>query len=148
MHTNLPGNATRKRCEKIMIWMSSLFEKGKGCAWIIEDRFTSYPLGAIRINSMNKSSRYGDIGYELNPAVWRRGYMTEALIQVVDVGHDIFELNRLEAWTVPGNSALDSVLEKAGFQFEGTFRQKEFYKGVFHDLKMYGRLASDRRTHQ
>jgi ribosomal-protein-alanine N-acetyltransferase len=44
---------------------------------------------------------------------------------------------------LPGNGASDRVLEKAGFQFEGVFRQKGYFKGAFHDFRMFGRVASD-----
>ena len=51
--------------------------------------------------------------------------------------------NRLEAWTLPGNGASDRVLEKAGFRYEGTLRQKSWLKGAFHDFRMFSRLAGD-----
>jgi len=35
------------------------------------------------------------------------------------------------------------VLEKAGFQYEGTLRQKASFKGAFHDFRMFGRVAAD-----
>jgi len=44
---------------------------------------------------------------------------------------------------LPGNTASDRVLEKAGFQYEGTLRQKAWFKGAFHDFRMFGRLAAD-----
>jgi [ribosomal protein S5]-alanine N-acetyltransferase len=68
---------------------------------------------------------------------------TEALRAVVVCGHDRFRLNRIEAWTLPGNGASDRVLEKAGFRYEGTLRQRGWFKGAFHDFRMFGRVASD-----
>jgi ribosomal-protein-alanine N-acetyltransferase len=52
-------------------------------------------------------------------------------------------LNRIEAWTLPGNAGSDRVLEKAGFRYEGTLRQKAWFKGGYHDFRMFGRLAGD-----
>jgi ribosomal-protein-alanine N-acetyltransferase len=34
------------------------------------------------------------------------------------------------------------VLEKSGFQYEGTQRQKAWFKGAFHDFRMFGRIAT------
>ena len=69
--------------------------------------------------------------------------MTEALRAVVDHGHQVFRLNRIEAWTLPGNAASDRVLEKAGFRYEDTLRQKARFKGRYHDFRMFGRIATD-----
>ena len=35
-------------------------------------------------------------------------------------------------------------LEKAGFRYEGTLRQKAWFKGAFHDFRMFGCLAGER----
>jgi len=83
------------------------------------------------------------IGYELDPAFWGRGFMTEAVRAVVACGHQQFKLNRIEAWTLPGNPASDRVLEKSGFRYEGTARQRAYFKGSFHDFRMFARIAGD-----
>jgi ribosomal-protein-alanine N-acetyltransferase len=59
---------------------------------------------------------------------WGKGLMTEAVRAVVACGHQTFRLNRIDAWTMPGNAASDRVLEKSGFQYEGTLRQKAWFK--------------------
>ena len=69
--------------------------------------------------------------------------MTEALRAVTPCGHQFFGLNRIEAWTLPGNTASERVLEKAGFRHERTLRQRAWFKGAFHDMRMFGWVASD-----
>ena len=69
--------------------------------------------------------------------------MSEAVRAVVRCGHSRFDLNRIEAWTVPGNTASDRVLEKAGFHLEGVQRQKAWFQNAFHDWRLFGRLAVD-----
>jgi hypothetical protein len=64
------------------------------------------------------------IGYELHPELLGQGLMTEAVRAVVACGHETFRLNRIDAWTMPGNAASDRVLEKSGFQYEGTLRKR------------------------
>jgi [ribosomal protein S5]-alanine N-acetyltransferase len=49
----------------------------------------------------------------------------------------------MEAWTLPDNDASDRVLVKAGFDYEGTLKQKARFKGAFHDFRMFGRVAAD-----
>jgi RimJ/RimL family protein N-acetyltransferase len=141
--SNWPDAPTKVQIERSMRWMSKVHASGKGCAWIIEDRKSKALLGAIRFNSFERKWCCGEIGYELHPDFWGRGLMSEALAAVVDCGHQAFGLNRIEAWTLPGNDASDRVLEKSGFRHEGVVRQRAWFKGAFHDFRMFGRLAGD-----
>jgi RimJ/RimL family protein N-acetyltransferase len=123
--------------------MAKLFPSGKGCAWIIEHRRSQAIVGAIRFNHIDKKWKCGEIGYESHPDFWGKGLMTEAVHAVVGCGHDCFRLNRIEAWTLPGNKASDRVLEKVGFRYEGTLRQKAYFKRAYHDFRMFARIVGD-----
>jgi ribosomal-protein-alanine N-acetyltransferase len=137
------ARAARAQVDRFVDWMSKLFSSGRGCAWVIQKRSTGTLLGAIRINRIHKQWRWGEIGYESHPEFWGRGLMTEAVRAVVACGHGHFRLHRMEAWTLPGNDASDRVLVKAGFNYEGTLKQKAWFKGAFHDFRMFGRVAAD-----
>jgi ribosomal-protein-alanine N-acetyltransferase len=141
--SNWPDAPTKTQAQRFVRWMCKLHASGKGCAWIIEDRVSRSLIGAIRFNRFDEKWQFGTVGYELHPDFWGRGLMTEALRSVVVCGHEFFCLNRIEAWTLPGNYASDRVLEKAGFRYEGTLRERAWFKGAFHDLRMFGRLARD-----
>ncbi len=141
--SNLPDAPTRKQTDRTLKWMCEVFAKGKGCAWMIEEHASGNLVGAVRFNRIEQEARCAQIGYELDPAFWGKGYMREAVEAVVTCGFSQFALNRIEAWTLPGNPASDRVLEKAGFQYEGTLRQKAWFKGAFHDFRMFSRLAGD-----
>jgi ribosomal-protein-alanine N-acetyltransferase len=141
--SNLPDAAGLKQAERMVVWMERLYARGSGCAWIIEDRRSRRLIGAIRFNRFERPWKVGEIGYELSPEFWGRGLMTEAVNAVVGCGFGTFGLNRIEAWTLPGNPGSDRVLEKSGFRYEGTARQRAWFKGAFHDFRMFSRLASD-----
>lgn len=138
-----PDAPTIAQTERSLKWMCTAFAKGKGCAWVIEDRISGRLLGTIRFNRIDNHSRWAEVGYETHPSVWGRGLMTEAVKAVTRCGFDGFSLNRIEAWTLPGNVASDRVLEKAGFRYEGTLYQKAWFKNAFHDFRMFGCLASE-----
>jgi ribosomal-protein-alanine N-acetyltransferase len=141
--SNWPDAPVKTQVERALRWMSRVHGSGKGCAWIIEDRKSGALTGAIRFNSLEKKWRCGEIGYELHPDFWGKGLMTEAVRAVVACGHETFRLNRIDAWTLPGNAASDRVLEKAGFRHEGTLRQRAWFKGAYHDFRIFGRIAGD-----
>ena len=141
--SNWPEAAGKTVAERAMRWMCKAYPTGKGCAWMIEDRASKTVMGAIRYNWFVTKSKCGEVGYELHPDFWGKGLMSEAAVAVAICGHQFFGLNRIEAWTLPGNPGSDRVLEKAGFRYEGTLRQKAWFKGGYHDFRMFGRLAGD-----
>lgn len=144
-YSHIADPPNRKRSDRMVSWMSKLYAKGTGCAWLIEDRHSGELLGAIRLVDIQKRTKWAIVGYELHPQFWTQGIMSEALDAVADCAFDRFGLNRLEAWTLPGNDASDRVLEKCGFVYEGTLRQKNWFKGDFHDHRIFGLLKSEHR---
>jgi [ribosomal protein S5]-alanine N-acetyltransferase len=111
--SQFPDAPSRAKSDCILNWMSKRFGGGKGCAWIIADREGGAPVGAIRINRIDRGWRWGEIGYESHPDFWDRGLMTEAVRAVVFCAGSQFKLHRVEAWTSPGNAASDRVLASA-----------------------------------
>jgi RimJ/RimL family protein N-acetyltransferase len=73
--------------------------------------------------------RWGEIGYECYPEFWARGLMTEAVRAVVARGHGAFNLNRMEAWTLPGNDASDRVTRQDSFHLRGHAEAKGLVQG-------------------
>lgn len=61
-----------------------------------------------------------EIGYALAPAVWGRGFATEAVRTVVDAVFSLTETPRIHANSRLGNFASRRVLEKLGFAYVDT----------------------------
>jgi len=142
-YSDVPHQPTLKRSQRFVSWMSKLYPKDVGIAWILESRSTGDLLGAIRINKIEKKIRCGYLGYELDPSHWNHHYASEALGAVVDYAHSAMELNRLEAWTVEGNTASDRVLLNNGFTLEGRQRDKVYFQGRVHNINVFARLSGD-----
>jgi RimJ/RimL family protein N-acetyltransferase len=87
-----------------------------------------------------------DIGYELAPEYWSRGYATEAALAMVNFGFQTLKLHRISAWCIAANTASARVLEKVGMQLEGWLRENEYFKGRWWDTLLYGLLESEWRT--
>ena len=51
------------------------------------------------------------------------------------------QLNRIQADTIPGNTASESLLFKLGFKEEGLRRESGYWKNTFHDLKCFALLC-------
>ncbi|GAV89947.1 Acetyltransf_3 domain-containing protein [Cephalotus follicularis] len=105
----------------------------------------SKPIGSISVtpNSGNFRCR-GELGYALAWKYWGKGIMTQA---VKIVANTIFSewphLERLEALVDIENMGSQRVLEKAGFNREGTLRKYIFLKGRCRDLAIFSLLSTD-----
>lgn len=89
-----------------------------------------------------------DLGYELDPAHWQRGYATEAAHAIVDFGFRHFGVHRIWAGCIADNIASAHVLEKLGMKLEGRFRENRFFKDRWWDSLYYAVLDREWELHK
>jgi ribosomal-protein-alanine N-acetyltransferase len=82
-----------------------------------------------------------ELGYWLSESLWGRGLCTAAVQGLVPWAFSEFDLRRIYALPFAGNKASRRVLEKAGFQLEGTLRQHILKDGRVQDQAVYGKLC-------
>lgn len=122
------------------------FQEGKLIRWAIRDKVTKQFLGGCGINRFEQSNHLAVIGYELNRNSWGKGFATEAVRRVIEFAFSEScpqFVNRIEAYTMLGNRASEVVLEKLGFKCDGILRQHGYWKGGYHDLKVFSLLRTD-----
>jgi RimJ/RimL family protein N-acetyltransferase len=83
------------------------------------------------------------LGYCLNQTEWGRGYATEAARTLLQWAFDTLDLNRVQSETDTRNIASARVLEKLGFELEGTLREDCIVNGDVSDSWVYGLLQRD-----
>lgn len=106
----------------------------------LEDRAIG-SIGAFRQGNIHR--RTAELGYYLAEEYWGRGIMTAAVKQVcraVFAGSDIL---RIYAEPFAYNAGSCRVLEKAGFQYEGTLRSNAVKGGKVIDMRMYSLLRTE-----
>lgn len=79
--------------------------------------------------TLNEENNSGIVGYTLNKHYWNKGYVTEALQQVVNLGFEIIELTEIEASFVSENVGSQRVLEKNGFTFLNANEKRTSLRG-------------------
>ncbi|WP_437874690.1 GNAT family N-acetyltransferase [Sorangium sp. So ce513] len=100
-------------------------------------------IGTTGFWHWHKPHHWAEIGYELLPALWNRGIMTEALRAMLPFGFDVMGLHRVEAHVDPENRASIRVLERLGFARDGLLRENWYYDGRYTDTAIYGLLRRD-----
>ena len=120
-----------------MEWYSSLEKNSTGKWWAVCDKFSDDFMGAIGLNDIDKKSKKGEVGFWLLPQNWRKGYIREAMPEVINYGFSTVGLHRIEAWVESGNKSCKQTLKALGFQQEGTLRDCEIKDGKFISLDVY-----------
>ncbi|HEX5807404.1 MAG TPA: GNAT family protein [Anaerolineales bacterium] len=109
---------------------------------------TNQLIGNCGVRMESADAFEADMGYELDPKHWQRGYATEAAHAIVDVGFGSLGVHRIWAHCVADNIGSAHVLEKLGMKLEGQLREKEYYKGRWWDTLIYGILAREWEIHK
>ena len=95
-------------------------------------------IGAFRQGNIHRQT--AELGYYIAEEYWGKGIMTEAVKQLCDYVFSHTDIIRIFAEPFALNSASCRVLEKAGFQYEGTLRSNAVKNGKVLDMKMYARV--------
>ena len=100
-------------------------------------------IGSCGYHNWMKDHNRSEIGYEIFPKYQNQGYMTEALQNIIKIGFDQMNLNRIEALVSPDNLASIKIIEKNGFIQEGVLRGHYKVDDGYEDSLMYALLKSD-----
>jgi ribosomal-protein-alanine N-acetyltransferase len=101
--------------------------------WGMVIKNTSEMIGTIGFHHWDKERFHAEIGYDLYPDWWGKGFMTEAMMAVLCHGFEVMNLNRIEAFIYPENERSMNLAKKFGFQMEGILRDYFYLNGQFYD---------------
>ncbi|SFR88404.1 Protein N-acetyltransferase, RimJ/RimL family [Halomicrobium zhouii] len=101
------------------------------------------PIGYAWAFNVNDVSGHGEIGYWIVESERGQGYATEAVDLLAEWAFHDRQLHRIQARVFAGNEASMRVLEKAGFEREGTMREAYRVEGEFVDAALFGLLARE-----
>ena len=108
--------------------------------WKITWKATGQIIGSIGLEDDRHRPLIAskEMGYSLDEAFWGRGVMTEAGEAVMNYAFSWLNLDILSVQTGLTNARSQRVIEKLGFQYEGTLRQTyRVYDGSVRDAMVY-----------
>jgi ribosomal-protein-alanine N-acetyltransferase len=132
----------------IIQWADAIFAQKTGFRWAITRKPDNRMIGSCGFHLYSPTNRCAEIGYELHHDYWRQGIMTEALTTMIRFGFRQLNLHRIEANVTAGNEASAGLLRRLGFTMEGTWRDKVYARGQFHDLWQFSLLKHEYPSHQ
>jgi ribosomal-protein-alanine N-acetyltransferase len=101
-------------------------------------------IGLFTINKWNARHRHAEIGYDLARPYWGYGIASEALSAMLQFCFEDMAFNHVEADTLVVNTRSVRLLERLGFQREGTRREYILEDdGLFYDSAIYSLLRRE-----
>jgi len=84
------------------------------------------------------------LGYALfNDANKGKGFMTEAVKEIIAYGFESMNLHRIEAYVAPDNIPSLNLMSKFSFTKEGLLREHYFYNEKYDDSIVFSLLRSE-----
>jgi [ribosomal protein S5]-alanine N-acetyltransferase len=100
-----------------------------GCRWGIFDKAYDNFLGTIGFHDLRKTDEefIAEIGFDLSRRHWGKGYMTEAVKEVILFGFTRMGLDKIDATVDPNNEKSITIMEKFGFKRDIELREQLLY---------------------
>ena len=140
LRDGLPYPYTEKDAEEYITSVLSA-DKSKTFAFAItlDDKVIG-SIGVFRCGNIH--SRTAEMGYYISEPYWGKGYATSAVRQTCRYVFENSDIIRIFATPFAHNAGSCRVLEKAGFQYEGTLHCNAVKNGKVLDMKMYALIKS------
>lgn len=134
IHAGWPAHQNKEQSEKVL---RRMMESGE--YWAVCERESGRNIGLVRLHPDERRKRSPQnvlaMSYLLAKEQWGRGYMTEALQEVLRHAFEEMGLALISAYRFSYNERSARVMEKLGFVYEGTLRQcTERFDGQLLDV--------------
>jgi len=118
--------------------------QGVGYSLLIFRRTDDVLLGGVTLSNLRRGvAQSANLGYWIGRPHCRQGYMTEALMAVLDLAFGRLGLHRIEAACLMQNAASAGLLLKCGFREEGLAREYLRINGKWQDHRLFAILHSE-----
>lgn len=114
--------------------------------WAIVQKASGRIIGSIGLSEdrFRPGVRSLELGYSLAEEYWGQGLMTEAARRVIVYGFEYVGLDVMMIRTGEENLASQRIIEKCGFQYEGTLRRiYRIYDGTVKPVRCYTMLREE-----
>lgn len=131
--------------ERLFFTFTNNYKDHKAIRWGIINRANNKLIGTCGFHNFDYKLSRAEIGYELNRAYWKQGFIHKALNEIINIGFQSNSLNRIEAIVDDENENSKIILERLAFKYEGCLRKRFYFNGRFRDENYFGLLKDEWR---
>ena len=140
--TFIPIN-TEDQAKEMLELLIDERKSGKYTFMALFEKETNEFLGEAGIISYNSYANRCEVGYNLLPKYWNKGYATEVTKALVKFAFDSLKVERIEALVILNNTPSCKVLEKSGMVLEGILRNFNRCESGYRNVCYYAMISSD-----
>ncbi|MFA3761869.1 GNAT family N-acetyltransferase [Yersinia sp. 2466 StPb PI] len=110
---------------------------------VVRERASGQSMGLTGFLAEWLPLQQAEVGYAMLPSCQGKGFAKESLLAVLAFGFQQCQFHKMKATVTVGNYASRGLLERCGFQLEGTLRDNYQLGGQWCDDWVLGMLASE-----
>lgn len=133
----------KKQATEIIESFQKGFESQQSIRWGVIEKESHSFIGTVGLNRLHLLGKKAEIGYEIHPDYWRKGYASEAVKKILDYSFEELDLYRIGAITFLENDSSKELLRKLGFEKEGILRGYLYQRKQSHDAVVYSIIKPD-----
>lgn len=126
-----PVYTTKEAVKELLDKYIHSYENEDYYRWAIILKDTDECIGQIAFFLVDSKNHFAEIEYCIGSAFQCRGYATEATKAVIQFGFEQIYLHKVQISTKENNIASKRVIEKCGFNYEGTLRDYFYMNGEY-----------------
>ena len=122
-------------------WLATKVDTGKVIQYIVVDKETGRSVGSVYFRDIDPENESAEYGIFIGDDSFRgQGIGTETAKLFTDFALDVLGVHRVFLKVLDGNVKARRSYEKAGFVYEGTFRDMVKLDGEFHDVVFMAKI--------
>ncbi len=138
------ANLTREGYNRRLSVYEDDWDDDRGYSFFIFRQDSDGLVGGITLNNIVRGAgQMATLGYWLDEAETKQGFMTEAALLACQFGFSALKLHRIQAGTLPENAASQKVLKNCGFKSEGVARKYIKIANEWRDHQIFSLLSDE-----
>lgn len=126
-----------------LIYLEQKYQSRQAFHWGIIEKDSQKLIGRVAFISFDEENDRTEIGYVISKHYWNKGFISEAIQELIKYGFNELGVNRIEARCNEDNIGSERVMQKVGMKFEGILREQLKMKGNYKNQKHYSLIRSD-----
>ncbi|WP_034061251.1 GNAT family N-acetyltransferase [Lacinutrix jangbogonensis] len=114
--------------------LTHFLEDDKSISWTLTDKVLNEKIGSICLWNFSEDRKTAEVGYDLLPEYFRKGYMSEAIQAVIQFGFKALNLNTIEAFTHVDNESSKALLVSNRFVLQQEREDPGFPKNRIYTI--------------
>lgn len=110
--------------------------------WILVKKDDGQKIGTCGFHCWNICNKTCEVGYDLKPEFWGKGYVREAMQAIIPFALAKMNIRQINACIYFGNERSAALAERLGFVFYGQ-TQNELFRGAQYEHRIYSLVKPD-----